>query len=542
MALKVKHIIFVIILAALTLPGIQSIFHPFSEKPLHGDFEEKQLPELSRSGWFTGDYQAELDPWIEQHIGFHNGLVRLHNQLDYSLYHKAIAEGVIRGRSGNLFEYDYIRAWTGEDFVGEKLLDLKLRQFRFLQQRLKDELDIDLVLVLEPGKASLYPEDIPDEYEVAEEGKSNYEFIRDRAQELGIRLIDFNAWFLQIKDTVSYPLFPLQGTHWSEFAMWYAADSIISYIEDIRGIQLPEVVKEGMEYSDELRSTDYDVGVTLNLLFELQHGEMPYPKFHFREDSTLQKPNVLAIADSYYWNIFNSRIPENLFNNQAFWYFYKMVYPDTYFGDKFVKDINMREEIEKQDVILFMTTERFLYKFDRGFVDDLISIYGVQYSQNELTRNMTEILNLGSWFNEVMEKAEAKGVSLGEMIKLDAKYMLLQSDPELYYSIYGPEAIINNILGNEEWYNTIKQSAEERNISVDERLMNEAMYILQNEHPAALTRYTRIKQIMANIRADSSWHAHILEKAARHYMTEEEMVRADAEYVFWQESQADTGY
>ena len=536
MALKVKYIIFVIILLALGLPAIQAALNIFPEKPLHGDFEKKDMPALAAQGWFSGDYQAKLDPWLEQHIGFHNGLVRMHNQMDYSIYHKPNAEGVIRGKNGQLYESDYIRAWTGKDFVGEELLDRKLRQFRFLQQYLKEEFNTDLVLVLEPGKASIYPEDIPERYTKAEEGKTNYEYMAGRAQELGINLIDLNAYFLKIKDSTSYPLFPLQGTHWSEFAMWYAADSLLSYIEATRGIQLPEVIKEGTEYSMKLRSTDYDVGVTLNLLFELQHGEMPYPKYHFREDSTHQKPNVLAIADSYYWNFFNTRIPKNLFNNEAFWYFYKKVYPDTYYGDKNVEDLDLAAEVEKQDIIFFMTTERFMYMIDRGFVDDLISIYGVQYSRNELTRYKTSIINLGTWFVKVLDKAEQKGVSPGEMLERDARYLLWQTDPEQYYSIFGPGAIIQNIRDTEDWFNNIKKSAEEKNISVDERLMNEAMYIMENEHPEALAKYNRIEQIMANIRADSSWHAHILEKATHYYMTEEEMVRADAEYVFWLES------
>ncbi len=536
MTVKVKYIIFVITLLALGLPAIQAAFNIFPEKPLHGDFEKKDMPALTKQGWFSADFQAKLDPWLEQHIGFHNGLVRMHNQMDYSLFHKPNAEGVIRGKNGQLYESDYIRAWTGKDFVGEELLDRKLRQFRFLQQHLKEEFNIDLVLVLEPGKASIYPEDIPERYTKAGKGKTNYEYMAGRAQELGINLIDLNAYFLEIKDSTSYPLFPLQGTHWSEFAMWYAADSLLSYIEATRGIQLPEVIKEGTEYSMELRSTDYDVGVTLNLLFELQHGEMPYPKYHFREDSTRQKPNVLAIADSYYWNVFNTRIPKNLFNNEAFWYFYKKVYPDTYYGDKNIEDLDLKAEVEKQDIIFFMTTERFMYMIDRGFVDDLISIYGVQYSRNELTRYKTSIINLGTWFAKVLDKAEQKGVSLGEMLERDARYLLWQTDPEQYYSIFGPGAIIQNIRDTEDWFNNIKKSAEEKNISVDERLMNEAMYIMENEHPEALKKYNSINQIMANIRADSSWHEHILEKASHYYMTEEEMVRADAEYVFWMES------
>ncbi len=370
----------------------------------------------------------------------------------------------------------------------------------------------------------------------AETGQSNYEFIRVHVEGAGNQSDRSQCLVFADQGYINYPLFPQQGTHWSEFAMWYAADSLLNYIEDIRKINLSEVIQDGREYSKELRSTDYDVGVTMNLLFELDHGEMPYPEFHFGEDARNQKPNVLAIADSYYWNIFNTRIPKNLFNNQAFWYFYKKVYPDSYYGDKLVQDLNIKEEIEKQDVILFMATERFLYMIDRGFVDDLIRIYGINNSLNELIRYKTGILNDGIWFAELIDRAEKKGISLGEMIDRHARFLFETADPDKYYSIYGPDAIIQNILRNKDWLQNIEESAEERNISVEERMMDEALYILKTEHPAALEKYQLIQQYMSNIRTDSIWHAQTLEKASRYFMTEEEMVRAEAEFVYQIES------
>jgi hypothetical protein len=519
------------------MPAIQGYFQLFPENPLHGDFEVKEKPILSQANWLDGSYQAEMGPWMEQHIGFHNGLVRLHNQLDYSLFHKPNAEGVVRGKNGQLFERDYIRAWTGDDFVGEELLDRKLRQFRFLQQHLKDNFNTDLVLVLEPGKASLYPEDIPDRYKKAAAGKSNYDYIDSRAKELGINLINLNVYFLKIKDTSSFPLFPKQGTHWSEFAMWYAADTLLKYIEDTRDIDLPEVIRDGLEISRELRSTDYDVGITLNLMYELPHGPMPYPSWHFMEDSTHQKPNVLAIADSYYWNFFNTQIPKNLFNNEAFWYFYKKVYPDTYDEDKFVNDLDIRAEVEKQDVIFFMSTERFLYKFDRGFVDDLWDIYGLRSSWDELTYHKTSIAMLDTWFDEAIIEAQQKGITLGEMLERQARHLIWTSDPEKFYAMFGPEAVIKNILHNAQWYADVKRRAANNNTTVEARLMEEAAYMLNKQYPVAFNKYKRIQQISRTIRSDSVWHTNILEKAARYFMTEEEMVRANAEYIYWAETQ-----
>ena len=538
MAQKVKHIVFYIILLALLLPALQGFFGFLPVKPLNGDFLQIEKPAFSSNAWFEGSFQSSFDPWLEQNIGFHNSMVRLHNQIDYSLFQKVNAEGVVRGRNGQLYEYDYIRAWMGWDFVGEELLDKKLRQFRFLQQHLKDHFNTDLVLVLEPGKASVYPEDIPSRYAKAEKGKTNYEYMLKRATELGIHLIDLNAYFIKIKDTSSYPLFPKQGTHWSEFAMWYGADSLLNYIESLRGIHIPEIVHEGREISPELQSTDYDVGITLNLLCDLPHGPMPYPKYHFPKDTTYQKPNVLAIADSYYWNFFNTRIPKNLFNNEAFWYFYKKVYPDSYFGDKFVDELDLKAEVEKQDVIFFMTTERFMYMVDRGFVDDLYSIYGLNNDMSEITHLTTGILNDNLWISDIIKNARNRGISLGEMLDLEAKYLLWKTNPEKYYSLLGTAPIVNEIKSNAVWYAEVKKRAEENNNNPDERLMKEARYVLNTRYPASLHKYERIQELMNNIRSDSTWHANTLEKAARYFMTEEEMARVEAEYIYQIEQKA----
>ena len=71
--------------------------------------------------------------------------------------------------------------------------------------------------------------------------------------------------------------------------------------------------------------------------------------------------------------------------------------------------------------------------------------------------------------------------------------------------------------------------------------MAEAMFIMQKDHPEALKKYLRIEEIKTAITADSSWHAYILEKAAYYVMTEEEMLQADAEYIYGQESEKGDG-
>jgi len=535
----IKYIILIFILGLMILPAIQGYFLIVDEQALNGDIVASEPGLLSKESWLNGSFQEAEVIIIEEQLGFHNSLVRLQNQLNYSLFGKPGAEGIIKGKNGQYYEADYIRAWTGKDFIGEKLLDRKLRQLKFLQNHLKDSLNVDLVLILEPSKASIYPEDIPDRFTKAKAGTSNYDYICLRAEELDIDLINFNEYFLKIKDTAKYPVFPKMGTHWSEFAMWYAADSLINYIETILGIDMPEVIKEGIVISDSMRASDNDIGVTLNLLYEPDYMPMPYPEYHFRMDSTHKQPCVLAIADSYYWNFYNTKIPENLFSNLAFWYFYRTIYPDIWFArvlDKTVEvtvdDIDLQEEVEKMDVILLMMTERFLYKFDRGFVDDLYRIYGKTSSRDTLTYYQTSIIKTDAWFSELIQKAKMDKVSLGSKMEGNARYMYWLEDADAYFACYGPRVKFREIKENEAWYLSTRKNAIRKDISIDEQLMEEARYVLSEENPEALLKFDQLTAIKDSIRHDSAWYASVMNQAKHYFMTEEEIMQAEAERVW----------
>jgi hypothetical protein len=123
------------------------------------------------------------------------------------------------------------------------------------------------------------------------------------------------------------------------------------------------------------------------------------------------------------------------------------------------------------------------------------------------------------------------------MIEKKAKYLFWEREPETYFSIYGPTELIRNITSDASWYADVKRRAAANQVSVEDRLLEEAIYMLNNQYPEAYSKYQRIQQISNSIRSDSIWFAAVREKAARNFMTEEEMIRADAEYMYWKESQ-----
>ncbi|MCD4682974.1 MAG: hypothetical protein K8R86_06800 [Bacteroidales bacterium] len=525
-----EKILVLLIIVVLVLPAIQKEYPIFTIKELEGDFILAEKPAFSWKDWYEGKYQTDFDKYLESHIGFRNFLVRLTNQIDYDLYRVPHAEGVVVGKNDQLFEFDYIRAYTGGDFIGEINIDKKIRMLKFLQQHLKKEMNIDLILVFEPGKGSFYPEHIPDRYFFDAKPKTNYKSFVQKAKDYNIRFIDLNSYFQSIKGKTDYPLYPQYGTHWSIYGMSIAADSIINYIENIRQINMPEVYIDSFQVENRSHRPDYDVGKTLNLLWHLNEKQsLAYPVYRFEENSKKNKPMVLAVADSYYWNIFNTRIPKNLFSNEAYWYFYSKVYPDTYYKPVSVGDLNLKEEIEKQDVILLMITERFLYKFGWNFIEDAYAIYGQSSRFDKVHKYKCNILDYSKWFDSVIEKAKQKNITLEEMLEIEAEYIYSQGDIDGFLTYKGPKHFEENIRRSHDWFRSFEIKAAEKNISVDELIVKESENIFKTNHPEAAARYYDIENYKSIILNDSTLFEKAKLFADKYFLTKEESLQILAE-------------
>ncbi|NCC72054.1 MAG: hypothetical protein EOM06_01545 [Sphingobacteriia bacterium] len=535
MKINFKHIIFILLIILLALPLIQHAFKWIPVRPLTGDFVLVQRPEYSWAKWMDGSFQNQFDRYIEDHIGFRPFFVRLNNQLDFTLFRKANAEGVVVGKNNMLYEYDYIRAYTGNDFIGKATLDKKLNRFLFLQHYLKTRSDIDMILALEPGKARTYPENIPDSYLKKGKSLSNYEYISQKADELGINLLDLNRIFVNARDTATYPLYPLYGIHWSEHTMPFVADTLISFMENIRKIDMPDFFIKKIIINDSLADSDYDVGNTINLLFDLPHQSMPYPVFGFNTDTSKTKPMVLAVADSYYWNFFNTRVPAHLFANEAFWYFNAKVYPDFYFQEKWTSDLDLKTEVEKQDIILISVTERFLYKFDWNFIDQLYELYTPEYTGDIVYNYENQIRLDAGWFDSIVLKIENQGISLEEAIRKEAYYQSWVQEPEIFLTWYGRDHFKNVISNDVNWVNDIRKKAENQKVTFEDQLEKDADYVFEKEYPEIYKLNRLIEKFRESIYADSAWLRQVIEKADNYLMPADEMVKVDAEYLARQE-------
>ncbi|MFC2097631.1 hypothetical protein ACFLSI_04780, partial [Bacteroidota bacterium] len=250
----------------------------------------------------------------------------------------------------------------------------KVQKLKMVQLALKNR-NIDLLVVLAAGKGTFYSEFIPKKFSPKNKTISNYDVYLEELKKNMVNHIDFNQWFLEMKDTASYPLFPKCGIHWSVYGNVLAADSIIKYIQSLRKINMPEIRIEKIELPDSVRHPDDDIERGMNLLFNIPDLKMAYPSFKIIKDNNTVEPKVLTIADSYYWNMFNWGLSSNVFNHGQFWFYNKQIYPDSYEKPITVDELDFRKEIEKNDVILLMSTDALLDRFAYGFIESAFEAY-----------------------------------------------------------------------------------------------------------------------------------------------------------------------
>lgn len=422
----IKKIIFVVFLVLLFVPLVVKSLRLINERPLGGVYEKTEKPILNDSTWFSGGYQMQMEKYLNENVGLHNTFIRIYNQIQFSFFSNTTAEKIIIGKDNYLFENNYVFATTGIDYVGEGRIDTMVLK-AVEAQNILNELNIKLLFVFAPGKATYFKEYIPERYfNNGNSSVTNYAVISKMCNEKGINNIDFNSWFLELKGKTEYPLFPKAGIHWSNYGMYLCADSLIKKAEFDMGKDLPDLGITEVELSEEQRDPEYDLGNLANLLFPINTYELGYPKYFYSQEGKY-RPRVLVIGDSFYWNMYYSGIPANVFSSLDFWYYNSQYYNDgTNIVAKNVADMDYIQEILKYEYIIILQTDGGLNNFGLGFFDKFVSSYNNYNMPKEAYKFITAIKNDPEWLLHIEEKAKANGISLDEMIKRDAIYMYNQ--------------------------------------------------------------------------------------------------------------------
>lgn len=416
------------IFAVMLIPMIQENLHLKKEYPLKGDIQLPENIEFDKEDWFSGYYQEEKEKYINTAFGFRNQFVKLNNQIAYSLFRKAKANGVIIGKETYLYEKSYIDAYTGTDFLGKDSIDHTIGRLKFISDTL-NKLGKQLIVVFAAGKASFYPEYIPDKY-LPVRGPTNYQYMSDEAKKAQLNVIDFNKWFVDNKHTSKYPLYPQHGVHWSTYGTALAADSLLRKIEALRHIDVPELAFDGVSMEPP-HDVDYDIADGMNLLFRFKSFDVAYPRMLPVNTEGKTRPKVLVISDSFYWGMYGLGIA-NCFENDHFWYYNRQVFPESSSKELLVENVDLGQALAQHDVFVIMATEATLRKISWVFIENAELYYKGLASKKEAPADMEyqnkvrDIVNYirhdEKWFSDTKKRARERGVSLDSMLILEARW------------------------------------------------------------------------------------------------------------------------
>jgi hypothetical protein len=403
-------IIFSGFLFLLIVPFIQNQFSLINVGKLEGAFIPKIKPVFNSADWFSGKYQKEAEVYFNETFGFRNLLVRLNNQIAFSFFNKANADNIVVGRNNYLFQRPTINAYYGMDFLGVDRIKERTKKLKFISDTLS-KLNKNLIIIFGTGKASYFPEFIPEKLKV-KKGTSNLECQSEFFGKYGLNYIDFNKYFIDNKYSSKYPLVPQYGIHWSRYGGFLVTDSLLHYIESIRNIDLPDIVLDSIEWRRP-ENEDYDIAGGMNLLFRLESFPMAYPKFHYESDSGKAKPSVLVIGDSYYWGMQNMEISKAFSKNQ-FWFYNNRGTAGALKELALETKLSMAQEINNFDIVILIATESNMPQLGWGFIENTYSYYkGIPITEGDQINFQDDV----AYFKDKIKRDKSKMERITEMAK-----------------------------------------------------------------------------------------------------------------------------
>jgi hypothetical protein len=417
-----KKFLFLLFLAILIFPEFQSNFQIIKSKPLKGYFENAAPAEFSDSLWIEGKFQEQAVKHFDDSLGLKSDLVRLYNQIDYTLFRDVHASKVALGKNDCLFPIEYLNAHSGKDFGGATALEARINNLKKLQDFLWTKYKIFLLVVLCPDKPSFYSEYIPDRYRSKANIISNAAYFAKRGAEKGIHVIDFNPYFLAMKSRSHFPLIPKSGVHWSYYGAYLAADSMARYLREKSGYPIPQLILDSISTPDQPIGEDNDMGATLNLIWDLPTQKLGYPKFHARTEAGKPKPAALFVGDSFYWNWFNSGMIKTLFSNSDFWYYCKDVYPRVGNKSLSVSEIDVEDTIKKQNIIVLIQVNGAYGNPGYGFTE--IAERELDPKIGRLMKAERMILSHPKWVEDIKKKAKEVHVTFEKQLQEDALWLI----------------------------------------------------------------------------------------------------------------------
>lgn len=426
---KIKKYCFIFLILVLFVPIMQRFIKLHESEPLLGMNAPSQYPVFHYKDWMSGEYQKTSETFVSGNFGYRNFLVRTLNSIDYSIFNTSNTKNVLIGKDKHLFFNYNIEHYLGIRKQKESDIDSLFLMTDTLIAELETR-GIEYLFVIAPSNAYYYSDKFPRQYDRYEKRVNDYDYYLKKLEEHNINYIDFNQWFLDIKDTVNIELFPKNGTHYTYSSAVWVADSMLSYMEDLKDIDIPDIITD--TYSvDSMREYEHDLLNIMNLGHEVENSDMLYYNLEFDKEGKTA-PKVLAVGDSFYWPVINQLIPLNCFSNVSYWFYNQKVFPESFTNEKLPCEVDLDSLFNGLDFIIIYSSATLIKNYDYdGFIDNMLNYFNGDYAvyrKEEKIQSWIDVINSDEkWYNAVKEKAINLNIPIDIQIRTEAEWMVKQN-------------------------------------------------------------------------------------------------------------------
>lgn len=542
---------------------IQEHFKPFKTKELTGYFLKPNKPKFRWEWYKNGYFQQSIEKYIANNYGFREPIIRLYHQYCWDLFGKEYVSYIYSGKERWLYYGHNIEDYYGTEMyhwypdAARQGYEQEVRLMNKVRGILADY-DVTLLTFIAPSKSIVYPEYLPRrEHDTTSLNAREY-FIQ-RFGETGMPCFDMTEYFLRMKDTCSFYLFPPTGDHWN-FSCVYATDSLLCFMETQRDIKMPRV-EYGHEWHSECRIGDdrnRDLEGELNLIRPIKFN----PKFAYKErdywltsDTATIKPSALFIGNSFLLRTMAYIPPQEVFSDFQFWYYNRVAYQDADNIIDSVSFLNRLDYLLDADYIVWFSSASQMYRATEGFAEDAIiqlcigderfrqrqeqlidSLFHDQNTRNTITWN----------YPDSLYRIKLEGYTLNLMRKNPEAYfpeiagegIPSARNPQLLDDVYWKKRDIRRqIKRDPQWMLALSSLMTTEDITLQQAIDQEIERVIQGgpslrdkKVGAAEYREILIKQTEQRIWNQKEWLDAVATEAERRNITVEEAVHGHATY------------
>lgn len=419
----IPFLVFLALLTAIMLQGFTSLV---KMKPLFGYPKEENTVPLQFKTYYDGSYQAYLTEHAKRHTGFREFIIRFYNQYLYSCFGKISNNNIQEGEDRELFLTMYLDEISGKTLKNKfgSVEEAKAKARLHVQETavMIDTLQqhgISFLYVFAPTKTALYPEKMPRYYQEHVADFCLEEYYIDLFKEYNIPHLDLYHYFQSLKDTLPYPLYTKAASHWSEYTIPMAADTILKTLSLMTGYDLPTIQLLDENVTTDYSDYDWELEKSMNLLFPWPRPAQPRPLYALSDTTGKDRPNLLVVGDSYFDQLMFSCF-KDAFNHWEFWQYLKNAYSSRYWNMPFSNVEDPTAILENADIVLAINTAPMLYNFMSDFPNKSIA-----WLQEKEIRSMIENIKRNpKWYEEVVRQAEVRKITIDSSLRLNAVYFI----------------------------------------------------------------------------------------------------------------------